>query len=50
MENALVFDWDIFVGVIPQTLVLLLAIFVAQVASAALAARYTGAFPWNERC
>ena len=27
---------------------LLLAIFVAQVASAALAARYTGAFPWNE--
>lgn len=48
LGTKLVFDWDIFVGVIPQTLVLLLAIFVAQVASAALAARYTGAFPWNE--
>ena len=48
LGTKLVFNWDIFVGVIPQTAVLLLAIFVAQVASAALAARYTGAFPWNE--
>ena len=38
----LVFDWDIIVSVIPHTTVMVIGIVVAQVASAALAARYTG--------
>lgn len=42
----LVFDWDTFVSVIPQTFALLTGLFVAQVASAGLAARYTGGMDW----
>jgi Kef-type K+ transport system membrane component KefB len=38
----LVFDWDIIVSVIPHTTVMVMSLFVAQVASAGLAARYTG--------
>jgi Kef-type K+ transport system membrane component KefB len=48
LGTKIVFKWDIFVSVIPETSVLLLGIFITQIASAALAARYTGAFPWNE--
>ena len=46
LGTHLVFDWDIFVSVIPETLVLTVALFVAQVSSAALAARYTSAMDW----
>lgn len=42
----IVFDWNIFVSVIPQTLSLFLGIFVIQISSAALAARYTGGMDW----
>jgi len=42
----LVFDWNIFVSVIPQTLALLLGLFVAQVTSASLAARFTSGMDW----
>lgn len=44
LGTRIVFDWDIFVSVIPQTLVLTAGLFLAQVSSAGLAARYTGAF------
>jgi Kef-type K+ transport system membrane component KefB len=42
LGTKLVFDWDIFVAVIPQTIVLTVGIIVSQVVSASLAARYTG--------
>ncbi len=46
LGTKLVFDWDIFVSVIPQTLVMTLGLFVAQISSAALAARYTSGMDW----
>jgi Kef-type K+ transport system membrane component KefB len=48
LGTKIVFDWDIFVSVIPQTATLLFAIFFAQILSAALAARYTGNFTFHE--
>jgi len=42
LGTKLVFDWDIFVAVIPHTLAMTLTIFLVQIISAALAARYTG--------
>ena len=48
LGTKILFDWTVFVSVIPETVVLLAAMIVAQVASAALAARYTGAFSWPE--
>lgn len=47
LGTHLVFEWDVFVAVLPQTALLLSGIFVAQVASAALAARYTGGMSWE---
>ena len=44
----IVFDWDVFVSVIPQTAVLTIGLFFAQVSSAGLAARYTGKFSREE--
>lgn len=44
----IVFDWEIFVSVIPQTVLLTVGLFVAQVSSAGLAARYTGKFSREE--
>ncbi len=44
LGTRIIFDWDIFVSVIPETLMLLVGLFFAQVLSAALAARYTGGF------
>lgn len=46
LGTKLVFDWDIFVSVIPQTMVMTLGLLVAQIASAALAARYTSDMDW----
>jgi Kef-type K+ transport system membrane component KefB len=42
LGTKLVFDADIFLTVVPYTIVLTLALMTSQVASAALAARYTG--------
>ncbi|MEZ5893116.1 MAG: cation:proton antiporter [Parvularculaceae bacterium] len=44
----IVFNYDLLVSVMPQTAVMVAALLVAQIASAALAARYTGAFPWPD--
>lgn len=43
-----VFDWDLLVSVIPQTALLTIGLFVAQISSAGLAARYTGKFSREE--
>ena len=48
LGTQLVFDWEIIVAVIPQTITLLTGLFVAQVASASLAARYTSGMAWPE--
>lgn len=48
LGTQLVFDWDIVVSVIPQTITLLTGLFIAQVASAALAARYTSGMEWPD--
>lgn len=42
LGSKLVFDWTTFISVIPETAVLTVGLFVAQVLSAGLAARYTG--------
>ncbi len=48
LGTKIVFDWDIFVSVIPQTFFLTTGLFVAQITSAGLAARYTGRFSFHE--
>jgi Kef-type K+ transport system membrane component KefB len=40
----ILFDWDILRSVVPQVIVLFAGLFIGQIASAALAARYTGNF------
>lgn len=46
LGSQIIFDWDIFVAVLPQSAILVVALFVSQVGSAALAARYTGGMQW----
>jgi Kef-type K+ transport system membrane component KefB len=46
LGTKLVFDWDIFVSVIPQAAAMTLGLFIAQILSAALAARYTSGMDW----
>ena len=46
LGTKLVFDWEMFVSVIPQTMAMTLGLFVAQISSAALAARYTAFMDW----
>ena len=48
LGTKIVFDWDIFVAVIPHTLVMLSGLFVAQVVSAGLAAYFIGKFSKEE--
>ena len=47
LGTKLVFDKDILIAVIPEIAVMTAALFVSQVASAALAARYTGDMDWR---
>jgi Kef-type K+ transport system membrane component KefB len=48
LGTKIVFEWDIVVSVIPETIALTVGILVAQIVSSAVAARYTGRFTWNE--
>ncbi len=48
LGTKIVFNWDLMVAVIPQAVILIVAMFLAQTLSASLAARYTGAFAWHE--
>jgi Kef-type K+ transport system membrane component KefB len=48
LGTKIVFDWDIFVSIIPESFTLLIGLSFAQVISASLAARYTGRFTFHE--
>ena len=48
LGTHLVLDWEIFVAVIPQTAAMFVGLFVMQLASAFLAARYIGRFTFEE--
>ncbi len=48
LGTKIVFDWDIFGAIIPESFTLLISLFFAQVISASLAARYTGRFTFHE--
>jgi Kef-type K+ transport system membrane component KefB len=48
LGTKIVFDWDIFVSIIPETVALLVGLFFVQIISAGLAARYTGRFTFHE--
>jgi Kef-type K+ transport system membrane component KefB len=48
LGTKIVFDWDILTTIIPHTLILLVAILIAQISTASLAARYTGGFSFHE--
>jgi len=44
----LIFDLDIFIAAVPLALLLFTGLFVVQIGSAALAARYTGEMSWHQ--
>ncbi len=46
LGTRLIFDADILIAVLPQTILLTLGLFVGQILSAGLAARFTGGFDW----
>ncbi len=48
LGTKIVFDADMLIAIIPQTFVLTVGLFVVQILSAGLAARYTGRFGWSE--
>ena len=48
LGSKLIFDWEIFVSVIPQTLVLIVSVMVGQIVAASLAARWTAGFSFEE--
>lgn len=48
LGTQVVFDWDIFVSVIPYTFVFVIGLMIAQVLSAGLAARFIGKFTKEE--
>lgn len=48
LGNKLIFDGELFVAVLPQALLLFAGLFVGQILSAGLAARYTGHFSWPD--
>ncbi len=48
LGTQLVFDWNIVVSVIPQTIALTIGILVGQVLSAGLAARFTSGMKWPD--
>jgi Kef-type K+ transport system membrane component KefB len=48
LGTRIIFDWEIFVSIIPETTTLLVSILLAQIISASLAARYTGGFSFHE--
>ena len=46
LGSKLLFEGNIFMAVLPEALLLFISLFIGQVLSAALAARYTGKFDW----
>jgi Na+:H+ antiporter len=48
LGSKLVFEFDLFVEVLPGALLLFVSLFIGQVSSASLAAKYTGNFSWPD--
>ncbi len=48
LGTQILFDWEVLRAIMPQVVVLTTGMFVVQVTSAALAARYTGDFDFKE--
>jgi Kef-type K+ transport system membrane component KefB len=48
LGNKLLFNGDLFLSVLPQALLLFSCLFMGQILSAALAAKYTGKFDWPD--
>lgn len=48
LGTRLIFDAEIFIAVIPYSLLLFVGLFIGQILSAGLAARYTGKFDWPD--
>jgi Kef-type K+ transport system membrane component KefB len=48
LGNKLLFDGELFISVLPQALLLFMCLFIGQILSAALAAKYTGQFSWPD--
>ena len=48
LGTHLIFDGDILLSVVEESVILFVALFIGQVLSAALAAKYTGGFDWAE--
>ena len=48
LGSKLIFDSALFVSALPQAIILFLGLFVGQILSAGLAARYTGSFSWPD--
>ena len=48
LGTEIIFDPEMFSSILGQTLILLVCVFVAQVSSASIAARYTGSFNWQD--
>lgn len=48
LGTELLFDGSLLLEILPYALALFTALFIGQIASAALAARYTGGFTWDE--
>ncbi len=44
----IVFDADLIISILPEVVILIISLFIMQVLSAGLAARYTGGFSWQE--
>lgn len=47
LGTHILFDWQLFITLIPQTICMVLGLFFAQITSAALAAKYTGGMNWS---
>ena len=48
LGSKIIFDFDIFASIWHQVLILFSLVFIFQILSAALAARFTGGYHWNE--
>jgi len=48
LGSKLIFDWDLILSVMDETLIMVLVVFVAQFIGASVAARYTGHFTMQE--
>ncbi len=48
LGTKLIFDYEIFINVLPAVIVLFVAVLIFQVLSASLSARYTGKYKWHE--